>query len=207
MPGNGPPIRLGFFLQLIGVAFPFRPGIFYRGVDRLPFPPTPEEEEELSSSGRARLLSLWEEYGDLSFTGELHGDEQLARRLRTAFADEGIDLEMVYAEVALVGTRQAEEHFAEIEPVITRLRKLHERVESLPAGIQELGYDVSYPLPRFHSVLFQPGLPEDPQTPDLDLNSAGLLSTVRQVEDILPIANSMDSSWRPFCGILVCLVP
>jgi len=206
--GSDLPIRLGFFLQRTGVPFPFRPGICYRGIDRLPFPPPPEEEEEIARSGTARLLSLWREYCDVSFTGELHGDELLTRRLRRAFGEEGIDLEIIYAEVVLIGTLPAGEDSVELMgSVMLRLRQLHDRVTSRPVGIPNLGYDVSYPLPGFHSALFQPGLQEIPGAPDFDLNSAGLLGTVDQVKNILPIANRMDSSWRPFCGIVISLIP
>jgi len=65
---------------------------------------------------------------------------------------------------------------------------------------------VSHPLPSFHSVPFQPSLREEPEAPDLDINIAGLLDSIQQVEQILPVANSMAFSWRPFCGIGVYFV-
>jgi len=65
------PIRPGFFLERTDVMFPLLPWTSYRGVDRSPFIPTPEEEEELKGSKKARLLYLWQRYSDLTYTGEL----------------------------------------------------------------------------------------------------------------------------------------
>jgi len=205
--GNDPPLRLGFFLERTEVMFPFLPGTFYRGVDRLPFEPTPEEDEQLRNSGKKRLLSLWQRYADLYFTGELHASLQLAGGLRSEFADEGVDFEVVYAEVVLIPPLDTEGlRFEMSEEILPRLRKLHEQVTSRPVGSRMLGFDLSYPLPGFHSALFQPGLRDLPEAPHLDVNSAGLLSDIAQVEELLPLANAMTSSWRPFCGIGVYLV-
>jgi hypothetical protein len=201
------PIRLGFFLERTDVMFPFLPWTSYRGVDRLPFIPTPEEEDELKGSKKARLLFLWQRYSDLTYTGELHASQDAPRSLRGAFADEGIDFEVVYAEVAQMPPFEPEGAGQETSgPLLRRLRALHQQVASRPVGVQLLGYDVSHPLPSFHSFLFQPGLREEPEAPDLDINSAGLLDTIQQVEQILPVANSMASSLRPFCGIGVYFV-
>ncbi len=195
------PIRLGFFLERTAVMFPFLPGTFYRGIDRLPFLPTPEEEEELKGSRKARLLSLWERYSDLTFTGELHASQKTSKSLCSSFGDEGIDLEVVYAEVALMPSSSDEAANGGASQLLRSLRALHEHVTSRPVGSQMLGYDISYPAPDFHSFLFQPGLREEPEAPQYDINGFGLLSTVEQVEQILPVVNAMPSSWTPFCGI------
>jgi hypothetical protein len=203
---RNPCLRLGFVLGRTGVAFPYRPGTTYRGVDRLPFVPTLQEEEDLNRVGRATLISLWHRYADLLFTGELHADGQLAKDLRGEFAGEGLDFEVVYAEV--LGLTQSEAETRDDKPAVgvcNRLRRHHERAARRPEGATLLGYDVSYPLPSFHSALFQPGFREKPNTPDLDLNSAGLLSDLDQLRQILPLANAMVSAWHPFCGIGVYL--
>lgn len=198
------PLRLGFVLGRTSVPFPYRPEIIYRGVDRLPFVPTPEEEEELTRSGRTRLVSLWHRYGDTLFTGELHRDGQLAVTLQREFAAEGAEFELIYAEVVDVpsppdpmpcdeGPRGAWD----------RLRRHHEAAASRPGRALLIGYDVSYPLPSFHSVLLQPGLREEPDAPPFSVNDAGLLAHIDHLRAILQAANAMDSSWRPFCGIAV----
>lgn len=198
------PLRLGFVLERTSVPFPYRPGIFYRGVDRLPFDPTPEEEEELNRSGGARLVSLWHRYGDTLFTGELHRDQQLAVTLQREFAEEGSEFEVIYAEVIDV-PGPPDTMLCDEGPSGTwdRLRRHHEAAAPRPGGALLLGYDVSYPLPSFHSVLLQPGLREKPDAPPLDVNDAGLLAHVDYLKAILKAANAMDSSWRPFCGIAV----
>jgi hypothetical protein len=184
--------------------FPFLPGSFYGGVDRLPFVPTPEEEEDLRNSKRATLLQLWQQYSDLTYTGQLHGSGHTTRALRDAFAAEGIDLEVIYAEVVLMPSVEMERVDQKARGLLLqRLRTLHQQVVSRPVGAQILGYDVSYPVPGFHSFLFQPGLREQPEAPNLDVNEAGLLSTVQEAGRIVAVANAMTSSWRPFCGIAV----
>jgi hypothetical protein len=198
------PLRLGFLLERTDVSFPYRPGIFYRGVDRLPFDPSPEEEEELNRSGRVRLVSLWHRYGDALFTGDLHRDQQAAVALRGEFEAEGLEFEAIYAAVVSVPQRSACIAVEEgSRGAWERLQRHQEGVPPCPDRALFLGYDVSYPLPSFHSVLLQPGLREQPDAPLLDINSAGLLTDVAQLEAVLEIANALDSPWRPFCGIAV----
>ena len=198
------PIRLGFLLERTEVMFPFLPGSLYGGVDRLPFVPTPEEEESLRNSKRVTLLELWQQYSDLTYTGQLHGSPHATKFLRNAFAAEGIDLEVIYAEVVLMPSLEMEGVDQKARGLLLkRLHTFHQQVASRPVGAQMLGYDVSYPVPGFHSFLFQPGLREQPEAPHLDINGAGLLSTVQQAGQIVAVANAMTSSWRPFCGIAV----
>lgn len=200
------PIRLGFFLEREDVMFPFRP-VFYRGVDRLPFIPTPEDEEELRASGKTKLLSLWQRYAEVTFTGELYASQSLATGLKTAFAEQGVGLEVIYAEVVKVPSSVTKELEPDVcERLRSRLRSLHTQVIAPHSGARMLGYDLSYPLPDFHSVLYQPGFQGEPETPRLDINTYGLFNNIEQLEQILPLANSISSSWRPFCGIGVYLV-
>jgi hypothetical protein len=198
------PLRLGFVLERTGVPFPYRPEICYRGVDRLPFDPTPEEEEELQRSGKSRLVSLYHRYGDTLFTGELHRDQHLAMTLQREFAEEGSEFEVIYA--AVVSAPSHPDSMVANEGSLAtwnRLRHHHEAAPRCPTRALLLGYDVSYPLPSFHSVLLQPGLRDQPDGPLLNVNGAGLLANAEELEEIMTAANAMHSSWRPFCGIAV----
>jgi hypothetical protein len=169
----------------------------------MPFVPTPEEEEELSRAGHANLVMLWHRYWDVLYTADLHRDVSLATDLRDAFAHLGVALEVIYAEVGIVRGQEKVSADEAVRNVWERLRHHHDRAGLRPANAIPLGYDVSYPLPGFHSLLVQPGLLEHPESPDVDVNSMGLLDDVDQVKQILPIANATTSSWRPFCGIRV----
>ena len=201
------PLRLGFVLARTDVPLPGRPWIRYRGVDRMPFVPTPEEEDELARAGHARLVALWHQYWDVLFTAELYRDTSIATDLRDQFAQFGVALEVIYAEVGVVQELEGGFSDASFREAWDRLRRHGDRAGLRPADAGLLGYDVSYPLPGFHSVLVQPGLLEQPNSPDLDVNDMGLLDDVAQVKRILPVANAMTSSWRPFCGIRVYSVP
>ena len=73
------PLRLGFWLERVGVTCLKWPSVPYRGIDRPPYLPSLEEEDELRSTGRRRLADLWDHYWDAEDSGELNINLRLAQ--------------------------------------------------------------------------------------------------------------------------------
>src|SRR6266576_2398026 len=82
---KGSPIRLGFFLERGSAACSAWPEVAYRGIDRLPHLPTPEEQERLLSSGSSELAQLWDVYWEASINGKINVDGRLAKELQRRF--------------------------------------------------------------------------------------------------------------------------
>src|SRR5438552_14660724 len=102
------PFRLGFFLQRTGVSCASWPDVPYRGIDRLWFLPTFEEQDELRAAGRNHLADLWDRYWDAEDSHELMVNLQLAQDLQREFFQEGVKLDLAYAEIAMIPDDLAE---------------------------------------------------------------------------------------------------
>ncbi len=202
------PVRLGYFLEREGVAAAAFPAVRYRGIDRLPYLPTDEELQALRRAGRERLVALWERYLHAEDEGTPYTDRALALDFRRAFRREGVELEVVYGEVTAVpenletypgGTPWA-------RTLLSALQGMHNRNAHFarrPQGLDFLGYDISHPVPTFHSAIYQPGLHR--VQPDLPryLNRHGLFGDLATALRFLHAANAMDYGALPFCVLQV----
>ncbi len=198
------PLRLGFWLERVGVTCLKWPSVPYRGIDRPPYLPSLEEEDELRSTGRRRLADLWDHYWDAEDSGELNINLRLAQDVQREFFNEGIEFEVVYGEIVTIpqnlyqyphGTLWTEFLLEQLP----RIRRIHQNFAARPQGIRWLGYDISHPIDSFHSAIFQPGLHETcPGLPD-DLNRAGLFDDLNAASRYLHAANEMDYGPLPFC--------
>lgn len=205
MPSDAPmPFRLGFFLERVGVTCFKWPSVPYRGIDRIPYLPTPEEEDELRSSGRGALADLWDRYSDARFSGKLNSNLSLAQGLLRDFLDEEIELEMVYAEIVMIPDDLHEYprgmDWAELlTQSLQNIRPVHERLTGRPENLHFLGFDVAQLFESFLSAIFQPGLHEtQPRLPD-HLNRAGLFDDIDTASKFLRAANEMGYGPLPYC--------
>lgn len=197
------PVRLGFFLERRTVHCMAWPNVTYRGIDRLPFLPTAEEQEQLQSAGRHGLSRLWDTYWAAHSEGRINVDLRLASQLQRQFESEGIDFEIVYSEIVEVpnlGGYPNESLWSEnLKTVLGHRQDVHDRLGSRPENIEFFGFDISHPVPTFHSAILQPGL--DRKHPSLaqELNTHGLVDTIEAASDLAMDANSLDYGPLPFC--------
>lgn len=198
-------IRLGFFLERVGVNLleANRP---YRGMDRLPYLPTLEEEESLHDLGRHRLLELWDQYCDVRDSGELNVNRNVAWRLQRKFLVEGITLETVYGEITRIPDNLDQyPHGAlwleNLVDVLSHWRNIQDILPERPENVLFLGFDVSHPVPDFHSAIFQPGLSRIYPRLSEHLNRDGLFDESSEALSAVELANSLDYGGLPFCMI------
>ena len=205
MPSDAPtPFRLGFFLERVAVTCFKWPSVPYRGIDRIPYLPTPEEKDELRSSGRGALADLWDRYWDAVDSRELNTNLPLAQDLQREFRNEGIELEIVYAEIVMIPDNLHEYpggmDWAELlTQSLKNIRPVHERLTGRPENLHFLGFDVAQLFETFLSAIFQPGLHEtQPRLPD-HLNRAGLFDDIDTASKFLRAANEMGYGPLPYC--------
>jgi hypothetical protein len=196
---------LGYWLVERGIMLPSDPKREYRGLDRNPDVPGPDRDADLRAQGRSRLLEIRDRFWELEDTHELHRDPQAALGLRDAFREEGIDLEVVLAEVMPAPG---------IQDVPHDLRSAYEQhieqwsVEPSEVDVpaKPIGLDVTFPLPGFHSAILQPVLSEVwPAFVD-SLNAFALFSDMNAASRAAELSNRTDTSWRPFCPVALSLV-
>ncbi len=151
-------------------------------------------------------MDVWDQYWNAYDSTELNSNVQLAQTLHRKLATEGIDLDLIYAEISMV-PHELDQYPSgkiwarELARVLSVIRKVHDRLGKRPDGVQLLGYDISHPVPSFHSAIFQPGLHERrPCIPEY-LNSAGLLEDIDLALRFLSAANEMDYGSLPFCVV------
>jgi hypothetical protein len=179
------------------------PTVAYRGIDRLPYLPTAEEQEQLQSLGRYDLNRLWDSYWAASSEGRLNVEARLASQLKQQFESEGINFEIVYSEILRIPNFDGCPHKSlwseNLTSVLSHRQAVHERLVCRPENIEFLGFDISHPVPTFHSAILQPGL--DSRHPSLPqrLNTHGLLDTIEEALDLAAEANSLDYGMLPFC--------
>jgi hypothetical protein len=122
----------------------------YRGIDRLPFVPSP-----------LGAHPAWRAYFDADDSGALAGDLSTAQRIRDQLRAVDTSTEVIYARAFPLGTVPDVTASPEVADQQSRsLRRISERsaVVGPPDPVfVPIGFDVSIPLPYFHSALFQPG--------------------------------------------------
>jgi hypothetical protein len=196
---------MGIWIVGLGATAWGRPELEYRGLDRLPDLPGPDQDADLRKRGRGRLLEIRNEFWDLEDTRDLHRDPEAALRLSGALNVEGFSVEVILAEL-IPGN--------DLSGVPADLRSSYE--EHLGQWVIEtpidtgttrpLGIDVTYPLPTFHSAIRQPTLSNiEPELID-ELNDFGLFSAVGVAQHLADRGNRRDTSWRPLCAVKISLV-
>ena len=199
------PIRLGYWLVRSGVTCAGSSQILYRGIDRLPSEAY-YDKDRLSLTDSDKFEELWDQYWDVLESGDLNSDPTVAPQLQGAFLGVGIDLDVVYAEVTLipgeVGSYPSGKLWSEtLAFVLPHRRQVHDRLGGRPSHLDFLGFDLSHPVPTFHSAIHQPGLDEmRPDYPDY-LNGSGLFGNLDTALPFLRAANEMDYGPLPFCAI------
>ena len=206
------PISLGLFLQRTGVTCSKWPGRPYRGIDRLPYVPSPLELEDLRSSGSNEWADIWDAYWDAWESSSLRVDLRLIQKVRRDFLRYNLEFEIVFGEIAAVPKNlQAFPHGSlwerELQVALARIRRTTQEPVSRPPQARFLGFDLSHPVPSFHSAIFQPGLHSvHPRLPD-QLNMDGLFDDLNTALRFLDAANQMDYGVLPFCVIGIWEVP
>jgi len=201
-------LPLGFYLARTGVQTASSPRVPYRGIDRLPYIPTPKEEEELRLAGRRRLADLWVEYADAEYDKTFVFDSQLALDYQRKFFDEGIRFEVIYGEIVFVPENLEQYALGDrwMSGLNEALRRWHQTLPQSwrnPTDLAFLGVDISHPFPTFHSAIYQPGLHES--RPDLipELNRSGLFGDIGAALPFLECGNRMGYGALPFCLVEV----
>lgn len=199
------PLRLGFWLGYTGLACAAAPWIPYCGIDRLPADLDFDENSPLPGDPEWSP-SVWDRYDEAEERGDLNCILSVARQLQTTFRGDGLDLDVIYAEVTFIPADIEQYPSGELWSetlafVLPARQGVHERLRERPAHLQFLGYDLSFPAPTFHSAIYQPGLSQSrPDFPE-HLNNYGLFSDHDVALEFLAAANDMDYGPMPFCLI------
>jgi hypothetical protein len=199
---------LGYWLVEAVVPISAESAVHYRGIDRQPIIPGPDEDEGLRREGRDTLLQIRDRYWQLEESGVVHADSGVAVELRDEFAAEGIGLEVVLAAIVEI---------PELEDIPSDLRALFERnlgnrqiTPRTGSGLDivPLGIDVTYPFPAFHSAIRQPVLRVAAPSLMDGLNSAGLFPAgqLDVAREAVELCNQRDTSWRPFCVVAISAI-
>ena len=199
---EGGSLRLGYFLERVGVKFPSWPAVLYRGVDRAPWPPAPGERGQVAEKAGGPLSFAYDRWWNAKYDGILHGDRALAKELSRELSVAGIAHEVVYAEMLAVPSDWArfsrgQDWAREIEALVEKCLPTHAALGERPKALPFLGCDIASPEPYFfHSAIYQPGF--DRFAPDLPtyVNENGLLQDIVQAAPLLEQANT--HSVRPY---------
>ena len=195
---------MGFLLAKLGVTcadFPHNP---YRGIERLPAPDNFEGELALARAGHDGVWQLWEAYWEADDSGDLATDLAVAQGLCDRFSSNGIDVEVIYAELVdvpvLTPTPSLFETGWRCEDVFARYKRVAEKLLNRPANLTFYGFDLSQPLPTYHSVIRQPGFRALAHRLSSGINQYGLIEDREAARNLLGSANEM-SVHRPICVI------
>lgn len=200
------PFRLGFFLEIADVKLTRWPAVRYRGVDRR-FLPSLEDIERLRLSGQGRIARLWDRYWSVYDSSQLAADLGFARELLSDFRAESVDLELIYADIVSIPDSRDLPHGAlwsdTLRDLLLEWTSTHEQLSGPPDEATFLGFDLSHPIPSFHSAIFQPGLHETQPNLPRYLNEQGLFDDFDSAKRFLGAANEMDYGLMPFCVLRV----
>jgi hypothetical protein len=205
------PVPLGFYLERVDERTSTWTDIHYRGIDRLPYFLTPEEENDLTREGRTRLLELWEDLAAVEYEPKEAFNRSRLARLRDGFENEGVRFDLVYAEIVLVPNDLARYKRGALWKRELR-NSLEQWISQVPSDTPShedfalLGYDISHPFPTFHSAINQPGLGDREPSLRNMLNRNGLLDEMSPAADLMAEANELDYGPLPFCVISVWAV-
>ncbi|MBN1771211.1 MAG: hypothetical protein JXB32_08130 [Deltaproteobacteria bacterium] len=161
----------------------------------------------VNEAGQIVLPPLWDRYFSSEETGALYRELELALEFQREFAAQGITLEVIYADVVHI-PRDLSQYPKEdvrtrsLQGCVPTWVRMHRPPTERPEGLKSLGFDLSDPIPTFHSALYQPGLSRVAPSVRGDLNAAGLFADLGDALRWLPVALSLDYG-VPFCVIEV----
>lgn len=177
----------------------------YRGVDRLPF--CPEDIEVLPSA----CEGVWDTYYESVENEQLFCDVGLANRLQNQLKLANVEVEIIYASLDRVPADL--ERFPRgalwkqlLEESLQPVQRRQLQLPGVPAEAVFLGFDISHPVPTFHSALYQPGLETVEPNFRRYLNLHGLVPTSDVAQDLMARANELDYGVLPFCALAVWAV-
>lgn len=204
---------LGYWLEGTGVRLFRRPTVEYRGLDRLiaiPIP-GPQDYGELVAQGRSSLVDTTEAYQKAREDFRLNTDRDTAFELRDRLSQEGMCLEVIFAEVLSVPKLPGRD--SDLEQISEQQFRYWERVHNhfdgidFRSGLTPMGIDVTYPHPSFHSAIFHGNLDDSMPGYESHLNEFGLFPDDESIADIVRDLNVLsDYSLRPFCPVLISSV-
>jgi hypothetical protein len=204
LPNIRTPFFLGFFLVRPDVRVFRRPKATYRGIDRLVYTPNLVMGRHPSSKEK-QIDECFDKYMAARESGDLHASINVAKEFQIDFGAIGIVSEIIFAEIVEFPEWQklvnGETLRANLVLALQFRMPIHRRIESRPADAELLGYDVSDPMPTFHSAIFQPWLqqPLKSEVP-MYLNENGLFRNVSSARDLLQVANEAGNG-RCFCTL------
>lgn len=204
--GAALPLDLGYFLAEPASPMACGVGGAYTGVDRLFVPPFPFAKD---AGERGEFLPrlverYWEE------EDAVRTDYEVAARYCRTFLEAGVRVDLIRAVVAVVPDSiklyprgDAWPHSISEGLAVSRAlqARLADRAPSV-SDIPLVGYDVSLPIPTFHSALVNPGYPFLTEYMGF-VNEYGLLTERRWAIDLMHEANLMGYSDAPFCVLAI----
>lgn len=202
------PFRLGFLLRRRGV-HPYETSrTEYRGVDREPEYPPPDELEKWRHSGEEQIAVLWDDFGAAVYEQRLDASLSLALRFRSRFDRLGIELDLIFAAIEYMPSdysqyRHASLWKASLSKCLDARLDTHFATANVSMPERFLGFDVSHPVPSFHSAIVQPGLSAVDRRLGKRLNANGLFEEAETAVEMMEKANTMDYGLLPFCVLSV----
>lgn len=175
----------------------------YRGIDRQPHIPGPEDDDRLRSEGQETLVALRNRYWHLDDVGAVRRDPDVALELRNAFLATGITLDVVRAD--LVELPDLKDVPGDLAAAFDQQLARWSTPAELPRDgrPRTLGIDVTFPFPSFHSAIRQPVLSNVFPQHVAALNPNGLFSDNHFARRMTSLCNRHDTAWRPFCSVRV----
>jgi hypothetical protein len=181
--------RLGFVVARLDVTLPWLPLRWYRGIDRVPQAP-------LYAGIPTNVASFWTRYLDAWDDGSLSCDLDVAREAKDNLDKAAHPVEILFAEATVVPSSAATQISQGAAQYRSELFKWLEfwsaRVPVAPSEFVVLGYDVSTPIPDYHSALLRPGGAAQPSDLLDRLNEHGL---VTDPGDATELAHAANLSW------------
>lgn len=197
-------LRLGYLLLRTGVHLPWSPQRNYQGIDRLPYLPNPMEDAD------ARTALAWSEYSDAVEEGRLGRDFALAQDICRELNAVGANLDVIFADVASLAGQPPNASEAVVAQRVRSLEWLRTRSAEIPAPdrrLQPIGFDVSTPIPNFHSAIVQPGLIRQDSALAATLNDSGLFDDFDTALGAAADANNSGYGLTLFCVIRLFTEP
>lgn len=197
------PLRIGFLLAELGVVSANWLDIPYRGIDRVVSLDNFQAEFEQNLAGTRDVWSVWEAYWEAEDNGVISVDRSTALDFRERFNALGVNVETIYGEIVRPPAISAQDRVSahqqqRLHDAFAKYEHVQRQLPERPTGLVFLGYDLSYPLPTFHSIIRQPVTMNPHVVMPSILNSDGLIRDIATATELLPRANQ-DQVSGPIC--------